>query len=1084
MLYSDEDKIPSTPGYPDKMVDVSDIPLQHGLSHPTWKQPPLDGSLCISEIQDWCSETNAEHELFRYVTGEGKVRSIRWGEGGMAFHRAARITLKYIHEEEQNKGARVLGILANADTYTYFALMAGIMRAGHTAFPISTRNSDIAVGHLVRTSNVKYLFVSKDHAMQTLAHAACKRLSNEGYEVRIVPMPTFAELYEGDGELFEPLPSMKRPSGSQTGMILHSSGSTAFPKPIHLTQRIMLQWARLPYFGEADMCGEILSSHSLPMFHAMGAILVMWTASTGLIMSSFAPVDPPVVPTPERVFEEAVATDSTLIFCVPAFIEFWSRDAARVERLKQFKSVIFAGAPMTKSVGDVLIEQGVALVPFYGGTEFGCVTTFLAKGPERDGWEWFRLSRHVKPAFIAQEGRDDVFELVCVDCDSHTPAVLNFVVDGDQAYATSDLLVRHPSNPDLWRVFGRADDQIMHSTGEKTNPGPLEAIICRDPRISHAVMFGRGKFHAGVIVQPKPGHEIDPHNGEDLAIFRNEIWPTIEKANDFAPTHSRIFKEMIIAANQNKPFPLTAKGTPRRHVVIQDYEQEIEDAYAAVRDSSQTGLEPPASWTLKDSESFVKNVVDSVLKQKVDYEDDFFQNGCDSLEATWIRNTVLHALRTSKIRTQDIPYNFVYEHPTVRSLARFLAETAGTVSVSGASIVEAMESMTRTYSQNFPEHGPVTPDPGDEHILLTGSTGGFGSYILAELLALPSVSRVYAVNRKNQKSDKSLDERQRAVLEERGLNTDILDSKKLVLLEGDTASVNLGLPRDTIVEIRSSVTCIIHNAWRVDFNVSLQSMEPTVRGTRNLIDLALSSPHASPPRFLFISSLSVYRNWTEGMAPEKAIVNPQTAVGSGYSESKWVAEKVLEICASATSLEPTIIRVGQLSGGPNGSWNTAEWVPALVKSSQTMGCLPDVTGSVSWLPSHLAAQALVEMRKSSAPYLHLAHPKAVPWSRIFQAFAEKLGIQLTPYRNWLANLESHAKADSQVELEIPALRILGFFRAGDKEQSTGEGEAMGFPTLATDEAVKETPVLLRLEGLGKNDVDKWVQYWRQVQFLS
>lgn len=34
-------------------------------------------------------------------------------------------------------------------------------------------------------------------------------------------------------------------------------------------------------------------------------------------------------------------------------------------------------------------------------------------------------------------------------------------------YATSDLMVPHPSRRGYWKVFGRSDDQIMHSTGEK-----------------------------------------------------------------------------------------------------------------------------------------------------------------------------------------------------------------------------------------------------------------------------------------------------------------------------------------------------------------------------------------------------------------------------------------------------------------------------------------------------------------------------------------------------------------------------------------------------------------------------------------
>lgn len=45
--------------------------------------------------------------------------------------------------------------------------------------------------------------------------------------------------------------------------------------------------------------------------------------------------------------------------------------------------------------------------------------------------------------------------------------VTNTMVDGVGAYATSDILAPHPTKPNYWKVFGRADDQIMHNTGEK-----------------------------------------------------------------------------------------------------------------------------------------------------------------------------------------------------------------------------------------------------------------------------------------------------------------------------------------------------------------------------------------------------------------------------------------------------------------------------------------------------------------------------------------------------------------------------------------------------------------------------------------
>jgi hypothetical protein len=73
----------------------------------------------------------------------------------------------------------------------------------------------------------------------------------------------------------------------------------------------------------------------------------------------------------------------------------------------------------------------------------------------------------------------------------------------------------------------------------QTNPGPLgkyptisiialliscskENILNQDPHVSASVIFGRGRFQAGVIVDPK--NKFDPSDPLKLAQFRNLIW--------------------------------------------------------------------------------------------------------------------------------------------------------------------------------------------------------------------------------------------------------------------------------------------------------------------------------------------------------------------------------------------------------------------------------------------------------------------------------------------------------------------------------------------------------------------------------
>ena len=64
-------------------------------------------------------------------------------------------------------------------------------------------------------------------------------------------------------------------------------------------------------------------------------------------------------------------------------------------------------------------------------------------------------------------------------------------------------------------------------------------------------------------------------------------------------------------------------------------------------------------------------------------------------------------------------------------------------------------------------------------------------------------------------------------------------------------------------------------------------------------------------------------------------------MGTGYAESKWVSEQILLTAAEKTPLDPLIARLGQICGGPDGTWNAHEWFPSMVQSAIALGCFPD-----------------------------------------------------------------------------------------------------------------------------------------------
>ncbi len=63
------------------------------------------------------------------------------------------------------------------------------------------------------------------------------------------------------------------------------------------------------------------------------------------------------------------------------------------------------------------------------------------------------------------------------DSPTFTPNVFNSVIDGRPAFSTNDLLQRHPTKHHLFRVYGRKDDQLMLSTGEKVRRSAAVRVL-------------------------------------------------------------------------------------------------------------------------------------------------------------------------------------------------------------------------------------------------------------------------------------------------------------------------------------------------------------------------------------------------------------------------------------------------------------------------------------------------------------------------------------------------------------------------------------------------------------------------------
>lgn len=215
--------------------------------------------------------------------------------------------------------------------------------------------------------------------------------------------------------------------------------------------------------------------------------------------------------------------------------------------------------------------------------------------------------------------------------------VLSNHVDG--SYATGDLFTRHPSIPHAWRYAGRADDILVLSNGEKVDPAPIESHLRSSPHLRDAVVFGTNRTATGVLLH------FDDINDRSRKELVELVWPEVARANEAAPTHGQVLREMIvplIGEDAKRGFPTASKGSIQRQQVYDRYAELIDATYRAFEDVGEAGEgENPDETELNELIlEVIKTTLGRSLVKPIDIDADLFVYGLNSLQTARVRNVL------------------------------------------------------------------------------------------------------------------------------------------------------------------------------------------------------------------------------------------------------------------------------------------------------------------------------------------------------------------------------------------------------------------------------------------------------------
>lgn len=397
--------------------------------------------------------------------------------------------------------------------------------------------------------------------------------------------------------------------------------------------------------------------------------------------------------------------------------------------------------------------------------------------------------------------------------------------------------------------------------------------------------------------------------------------------------------------------------------------------------------------------------------------------------------------------------------------------------------VRRMHALVEQYSRGLQPARPLPVEDDKWTVMLIGSTGSVGSYLLECLLQHRNVIKIICLNR-------SINSRERQIEANalRGLPTNFTPDR-VEFVQAKLGADDLGLAPETYRSLLSSATHVIHAAWKLDLVSPVEAFEHDhICGVRNVIQFSISS--SKTPRIYFISSLSAVIDWQRhqpGFIPEEIIDDYNAAVPLGYCESKLVAEQLLSVASKRCGVLTYVIRAGQLTGPVHrkGMWNRTEWFPSLIASGRYLGLLPEkmkLGDTIDWVPVDIFARTVIDFIDSAeitSPPLpivyNVVNPRSAKWNSLLPAIIayfnrKQVSVQTVPFDTWLNALEkSTTNGTHSSPSQNPASHFLNSFRV------LGEMEEAATPEIGR--ALAASNSLASMEPVQDEWMMKWMQEW-------
>jgi thioester reductase-like protein len=376
----------------------------------------------------------------------------------------------------------------------------------------------------------------------------------------------------------------------------------------------------------------------------------------------------------------------------------------------------------------------------------------------------------------------------------------------------------------------------------------------------------------------------------------------------------------------------------------------------------------------------------------------------------------------------------LWHYPNIQSLSQRLAEELeADVEVKDAEVTAPVLNLAAEVVLDpaiHPGNAVATAVGEPKHIFLTGGTGFLGAFIIRELLHETDADIYCLVRAANLAEAK---DKLQKNLQQYAIWDDKFNSR-LIPVVGDLAQPYLGIEPEQFHILASNIDAIYHSAALLNYVYPYSALKTAnVLGTQEVLRLACQTK-VKPVHY--VSSVAVFESnaYAGQLVEEQDDFNHWEGIFLGYSQTKWVAEKLVKV-ARDRGLPVTIYRPPLIAGdSKTGICNTHDFINLMTKGCLQMGCFPDVNYMLDMSPVDYVSKAIVYLsrqKQSIGQAFHLQHPQPISLKDLVE-WVRSFGypIEMISYEEWQSKLINDV---SSVENPLYTLRPFLLERWSDEQ---------------------------------------------------